>query len=41
VSGAEGWGPQGLSRTSPEDGGGIIQGDHFLPHEFIKRTFEH
>ena len=24
----------------PEDGGGIGQGDHFLPHKLIKRTFE-
>ena len=23
-----------------EDGGGIGQGDHFLPHKFIKRTFK-
>ena len=23
-----------------QDGGGIGQGDHFLPHRFIKRTFE-
>ena len=25
---------------SSEDGGGIGQGDHFLPHKFIKTTFE-
>ena len=24
-----------------EDGGGIGRGDHFLPHKFIKRTFQH
>lgn len=24
----------------PEDGGGIGQGDHFLPHKFIKTTFK-
>ena len=24
-----------------KDGGGIGQGDHFLPHKFIKRTFKH
>ena len=24
----------------PEDGGGIGQGDHFLPHKLINRTFE-
>ena len=23
-----------------QDGGGIGQGDHFLPHKFIKRSFE-
>ena len=23
-----------------EDGGGLGQRDHFLPHKFIKRTFE-
>ena len=29
-----------MTRDIPEDGGGIGQGDHFLPHKFIKRTFE-
>ena len=24
-----------------EDGGGIGWGEHFSPHKFIKRTFEH
>ena len=24
-----------------QDGGGIGWGDHFLPHKFIKRAFEH
>ena len=28
------------TRGPPQDGGGIGQGDHFLPHEFIKRSFE-
>ena len=23
-----------------EDGGGVGRGDHFLPHKFIKRTFQ-
>ena len=26
---------------SAEDGGGIGWGDHFLPHKFIERSFEH
>ena len=29
------------SADSREDGGGIGRGDHFIPHKFIKRTFEH
>ena len=28
------------SGGGPKDGGRIGQGDHFLPHKFIKRTFE-
>ena len=24
-----------------EDGGGIGREDHFLPHKFLKRTFQH
>ena len=24
-----------------EDGGGIGREDHFLPHKFIERSFEH
>ena len=30
----------GLLIMKAEDGGEIGQGDHFLPHKFIKRTFE-
>ena len=30
-----------LYAGGPEDGGGIGQGDHLLPHKFIKRTFQH
>ena len=29
-----------IRREYQEDGGGIEQGDHFLPHKFIERTFE-
>ena len=29
------------SEIKAEDGGGIGQGDHFLPNKFIKRTFKH
>ena len=30
-----------LKNICSEDGGGIGQGDHFLPHKFIERSFEH
>ena len=29
-----------IQKTKLEDGGGIGRGDHFLPHKFIKRTFQ-
>ena len=29
-----------IQRLVVEDGGGIGQGEHFLPHKFIKRTFK-
>ena len=29
-----------LLKEITEDGGGIGWGDHFLPHKFIKRSFE-
>ena len=27
--------------NASEDGGRIGRGDHFLPHKFVERTFEH
>ena len=32
---------QEIQRIKEEDGGGTGWGDHFLPHKFIERTFEH
>ena len=29
-----------IQKTKLEDGGGIGRGDHFLPHKFLKRTFQ-
>ena len=29
-----------MGKWEEEDGRGIVRGDHFLPHKFIKRTFE-
>ena len=30
-----------IPRTRSQDGGGVGRGEHFLPHEFIKRAFKH
>ena len=32
---------QEIQRIKEEDGGGTGWGDHFLPHKFIERIFEH
>ena len=29
-----------ILRRRSQDGGGVGQGEHFLPHKFIKRAFE-
>ena len=31
---------QNFTKEDTEDDGGIGQGEHFLPHKFIERTFE-
>ena len=38
--GQKGQGAEILPEEITDDGGRIGQGDHFLPHKFIKRTFE-
>ena len=31
----------GIYQMDTGDGGGIGWGNHFLPHKFIEKTFEH